>query len=71
MIRRGDYRTALARCGGVGLGGIARAEALKERDARAQEVGVPKAGSKEFERVIRMVRTSDGSAEPGFHSVQQ
>lgn len=39
-----------------------------DKEARG---GRAEAGSKEFERAIRMVHASDGSAKPGFHSVQQ
>jgi hypothetical protein len=56
--------------GGRG-GGLRRRRpewALRHKEARG---GRAEAGSKEFERVIRMVHTRDGSAKPGFHSIQQ
>lgn len=48
--------------------GETRAGLERYKEARG---GRAEAGSKEFERAIRMVHTSDGSAKPGFHSIQQ
>jgi len=62
---RGIYRI----CPG-GVEGGSKSD-LSSPQIPGTRVGRAAAGSEEFELVIRMVHTSNGSAKPSFHSIQQ